>query len=92
MRLSREKINHLSHLIVNHLAQEEKVTLLKDANDVRLEVMHVILSELEIDDQVDSIVRKRLDSYSRKISEGTQEWNIMYQKLYEEEMNKLGRL
>jgi hypothetical protein len=92
VRLSREKINHLSHLITRHLADDEAVTFLKEENDVRLDIMRVILSELEIDDQVDALVRKRLDSYSRKIAEGTQEWGIMYQKLYEEEMNKLGRL
>ncbi len=92
MRLNREKINQISHLIARRLAEDEAVTLLKEENDVRLDIMRVILGELEIDDQVDDIVRKRLDSYSRKIGEGTQEWNIMYQKLYEEEMNKLGRL
>ncbi len=92
MRLSREKINHISHLITHHLAKDESVTLLRDENDVRLDIMNVILNELEIDDKVDTIVRRRLDSYSRKMAEGTNEWNIMYQKLYEEEMNKLDRL
>ncbi len=92
MRLNREKINQISHLIARRLADDEAVTFLKEENEVRLDIMRVILGELEIDDQLDDIVRKRLDSYSRKIGEGTQEWNIMYQKLYEEEMNKLGRL
>lgn len=92
MRLSREKINHISHLIMKQLAADDSIDFLKDENDVRLEIVHVITNELEIDDKVDDIVRKRLDSYSRKIGEGTQEWNVMYQKLYEEEMNKLGRI
>ena len=92
MRLSREKINLLSHLISDCLAREEAVTFLKAENEVRLKIVDVITGELEIDDRVDAIVRRRLSSYSRRLYEGSHEWNIMYQKLYEEEMNKLGRL
>ncbi len=92
MRLSRDKINHISHLITKHLAEDESVTFLKENNEIRLNVLHVILNELELDDKIEAAVLKRIASYSRKIAEGSQEWQILYQKFYDDEMNKLGRL
>jgi hypothetical protein len=91
MRLSREKINQLSHLIVQELMNSEGIGLLQPENDVRLEVVRVITEELRIDDQLDQRVREKLTSYSRPIIEGSREWDIMYRKLYEEELNRLGR-
>ncbi len=91
MRLSREKINQLSHLIIQALADQEEVKLLQPDNDVRLEVVRVITEELKVDDLVAQSVRDKLASYSRTIIEGSREWDIMYRKLYEEELNRLGR-
>jgi len=91
MRLSREKIIHLSHVIIKGLIEEEAVDFLKPENDVRLEIVRVITEELMIDDKIDEVVRKKLASYSRPILEGSREWDIMYRKLYEEELNRLGR-
>ncbi len=91
MRLSREKINHLSHLIIRELVNCERVTLLQADNDVRLGVVRVITEEMKADDELDQRVRQKLTSYSRPILEGSREWDIMYRKLYEEELNRLGR-
>ncbi len=91
MRLSREKMTQLSHLIVNGLMDEEGIGFFKDDNDVRLEIFNIINDELMLDDQLDKNVRQKLASYSRPIMEGTREWDVMYRKLYEEELNRMGR-
>ncbi len=91
MRLRREKINQLSHLIIQELMNCEGVKPLQPENDVRLEVLRVITEELMVDDEMDQNVRQKLASYSRLILEGSREWDIMYRKLYEEELNRLGR-
>ena len=91
MRLGREKINQLSHLIIQGLLDTEGVSFLQPDNDVRLEVVRVITQEMMVDDQLDQKVREKLDSYSRPILEGSREWEVMYRKLYEEELNRLGR-
>ncbi len=88
MRLSREKINHLSLLIVKDLQARGLGSFLREPNDVRLQIVKFITEELRIDDDVEASVRKTLSSYSRKIIEGSQEWDVMYNKLYEEEWNK----
>ena len=88
MSLSREKINHLSLLVVKALQKAGGVKFLKPENDVRLQIVKTLTDELKIEEAVDIEVRRKLASYSRKIVEGNREWDVMYQKLYEEEMKK----
>ena len=91
MRLSRAKINHLSHILINALEKEPGVEILKDSNLVRLDIVRIITRELRIEDEVDESVRKKLSSYSRRILEGSQEWEVLYQKTYEEELTRRGK-
>jgi hypothetical protein len=88
MSLSRQKINHLSQLIVKALRNAGHVTLLKPDNDVRLQIVKTLTDELRIEEIVDAEVRRKLASYSRKIIEGNREWDVMYQKFYEQEMKR----
>ena len=91
VRLSREKINHISQLIIKELAESDAIEFLREPNEVRLEIVKLITDELRIDDEIDEQVRKTLNSYSRTIVEGSREWEVMYNKLYDEEFNKRGR-
>jgi hypothetical protein len=88
MSLSRPKINALSQLIVKALQKASSVTFLKAENDVRLQIVKTLTDELKIEEVIDVEVRRKLVSYSRKIVEGNREWDVMYQKLYEEETKK----
>lgn len=91
MKLSRDKVNHISSLIVNDFENREELDYKMDLNDVRLEITRVMLGELQLDDRADSEARKTIASYKeKKIREGTPEWDIMYQKHYEEWLKKLG--
>ena len=91
MRLGRSKINHLSHVIIKALEEDPAVELLKDSYLVRLDIVRIITRELKVEEEVDEIARKKLSSYSRKIQEGSQEWDVLYQKIFEEEMAKRGK-
>ena len=91
MKLNRGKINHLSNLIIKSLSESGMVEFLRESNDVRLQVVSTITEELNIDDVVDEAVRKTIDSYSKKIPEGSNEWEVMYNKLYDDEMKKRRR-
>ncbi|HLC26213.1 MAG TPA: DUF507 family protein [bacterium] len=88
MRLSREKINHLSKLLIESIQGHQRISLTRAANEVRLRIVKVLTDELKIDDVIDTEVRRSLNSYSKKPVEGSREWDILYQKLYEAEMKK----
>ncbi|MCF8720674.1 DUF507 family protein [Nitrospina gracilis] len=91
MKLSREKVNHISKLIVRDFENREEIDYKEDLNDVRLEIARVINEELKIDDKADAEARRIIESYTtRKLREGTEEWDIMYQKHYEEYFKKHG--
>ena len=90
MRISREKVNHISKMIVNDLVKRDDFDYKTELNDVRLEITHVINEYLKIEDSADEEARKVCASYSRKMREGTDEWDILYNRHYEEYMSKHG--
>lgn len=88
MSLSREKVNHLSQLVVRRLEDMPEVTLRMPSNTVRLQIVGAIQEALRLEEEVDFAVRQTLASYTRRIVEGSREWDVMYQKLYELELDK----
>ncbi|MBI5428450.1 MAG: DUF507 family protein [Nitrospinae bacterium] len=90
MKISREKINHISSLIVKDFKKREEIDYKTDLNEIRLTIARVMTEELTIEDDADMAVRKTLESYSRLIREGTQEWDVLYQKHLDEYMQRHG--
>ena len=88
MSLSREKINYLSQILAQALGDLPGVSFRVPTNTVRLEIVRAINEALKLEETIDTAVRRTLLSYTRKIVEGSREWDVMYQKLYEEEINK----
>ena len=88
MKLTREKINQLSKVILKGLLDDDRVEYFLDDNDLRLEIVKVLTDELQREDDIDMAVRKTISSYGRDIREGTDEWDIVYQRHYEEENKK----
>jgi len=92
VRLSDEKISHLSHLILNNLLKRDIAILLDEDIKAIREIKRVIIQELKLDEEIDDLVRGKLQSYSRKIPEGSPEWEVMYKKFFHEEMVKRKRV
>lgn len=90
MKLSRDKINDISHKLVAALRRAREVRLKRDANDVRLEVVRSITELLHTEEKVDRAARQKIRSQKREIPEGTEEWDLLHRRYYAEEMKKLG--
>ena len=88
MILSDDKISHLSHLILNELEKDPAVKRSVVKEEVLRCIKRTIVQELRQDEAVDEIVRQKLSSYSRKIVEGSPEWDVLYHKTFNEEMKK----
>ena len=88
MLLTDEKISHLSHVILTALKGSPLVRLKGDEVQALREIKRVLAAELEQEDAVDRAVRARLASYSKRIVEGSQEWDVLYRKTFEEETRK----
>ncbi len=91
MILSDDKINHISHLILEGIKKERLAKLIADEVIALREIKKIIFTELKMDDEIDAMVRKKLESYSRKIVEKSPEWDVLYQKFFKEELKKKKR-
>lgn len=90
MKLSRDKINDISHKLLGTLRKAREVRLKRDANDVRLEIVRSITELLHTEERVDRAARQKIRSQKREIPEGTEEWDLLHRRYYAEEMKKLG--
>lgn len=90
MTLSEEKISHLSHVLLGGLMEKDLVAIQDEEGKVRREIKRSVVSFLRISEDIDSAVRKKLQSFSRKIVEGSPEWEVLYKKFYKEETARRG--
>ena len=88
MILSDDKINHISHLILNGIKNDKMASLITDEAKVLKEIKTVIINELRLEQEIDHFVQEKLESYSKKIYEGSPEWEVLYKKFFEEESRK----
>ena len=90
MRISRDKLNKLAHTVADTLAEI-------DAGGIPGGSQHdppggaqgaeVLLTE---EAKIDTAARLKIANQRKIILEGSQEWEILYRKYYNDEVRKLG--
>jgi len=90
VRLSRDKMNKLAHTVADTLAEIEGVEFVEDRNTIRMETRKILEDLLNQESRIDAAARQKIENQKRTIMEGTQEWDILYRKYYNEEVKKLG--
>ena len=90
MKLSRDKVNDMSHKLVTALRKSRDVRVKKDPNDARLEIVKAMTEILQVEDKVDRTARTRIRSQKREIPEGSEEWDLLHRRYYAEELKKFG--
>ena len=86
--LSDEKQMHLSHVILQCLEKTREGLFVGSSTLALREIKRLIAEQMVLEKDIDKIVHTRLQSYARKIPEGTSEWDVMRQKMYAEELRK----
>jgi hypothetical protein len=89
-RISRDKMNVLARNVAEALSTAEGVKLAKEKNTLRLEIRRLLEELLAQEKKIDLQARRKIESQKRTILEGSQEWDILYRKYYNEEVKKLG--
>ena len=90
MRISRDKLNKLAHTIADTLAEIPEVDFLEDRNTIRQEARKALEKLLMEETKIDAAARLKIASQRKIIVEGSQEWDILYRKYYNDEVKKLG--
>ncbi|MBI5809580.1 MAG: DUF507 family protein [Deltaproteobacteria bacterium] len=87
MKLSDDRMSHLAHLAFDGIWKDDLVDFVNDEKALH-EIKLVITEYFKVEDDADSAARKKIQSLSRDIPEGSREWDVLYKKYLEEEMAK----
>ncbi len=90
MRISRDKLNKLAHTVADTLAEIKECDFLEDRNTIRQEARKALEKLLLEETKIDAAARLKIASQRKIILEGSQEWDILYRKYYNDEVKKLG--
>jgi hypothetical protein len=90
VRLSREKIVRLSHVVTDVLVASDDVQFIEDRDTIRRDIVQILQAILKEEEHVDAEVRRKIGSQKKEILEGSEEWDILYRKYYSEELKRMG--
>jgi hypothetical protein len=83
-------VNKLAHTIADTLAETDECDFLEDRNTIRQEARKALEKLLAEETKLDASARLKIASQRKIILEGSQEWDILYRKYYNDEVKKLG--
>lgn len=92
MRLSEDRISHLSHLILDGIIEGRLVEPVGAEEKVLRDIKRTLTEELRFDDEADEAARRTIRSLSRRVPEGSTEWDVLYRKYREEELRRKRKL
>jgi len=90
MKLSRDKVNDLSHKLVAALRKSREFRVRKDPNELRLALVREMTELLQLEDKIDKAARQKIRTQKREITEGGEEYDLLHKRYYAEELKKLG--
>ena len=90
MKLSRDKVNDLSHKLVSALKKSREFRVRKDPNDLRLAIVKEMTELLQLEEKIDKAARAKIRTQKREITEGREEYDLLHKRYYSEELKKLG--
>jgi uncharacterized protein len=89
VRVSRDKLNKLARAIETAIKIDE-VEFIEDPLTIRQKAREILEGLLNEEEKLDKAARQKIESQRRTIPEGSQEWDILYKKYYNDEVKKLG--
>jgi len=84
MHISEDRISHLAHLILERLWRDDLADFADEARTLQA-LKNSITSYFAVAEEIDETVRNKLASYTQAKVPGSREWEILYQKFYQEE-------
>lgn len=87
MHISEDRISHLAHRVIERLWRDDLADFDDEPRALNL-VKESISQFFSIAEEIDEAVRKKLASYSHAKVPGSRDWEILYQKFYQEEAAK----
>ncbi len=86
---SEEKVNHIVHLLLDGLWKADMVEY-PDEEQTTREAKKILWNTVSQMTNLGETVRKRIQSQKNPPPENSPQWDVLYQKYYEEELRKHG--
>lgn len=90
MKLSRDRVNEISHKVVSAMRKSRDFRVRKDPNELRLAIVREMTELLLLEDRIDKAARQKIRTQKREIAEGGEEYDLLHKRYYAEELKKLG--
>jgi hypothetical protein len=90
MRLSREKLVRLAHVVTDCLVASDDVEFVEDRTTIRQNIVEILTALLKEEEQVEVLVRQKITSQKKEILEGSEEWDVLFRRYYGEELRRMG--
>ena len=89
MIISEDRVGHLARLVVDGIWNDDMVDYVDDDAALRAAKRGLNLFVQRVVD-VDQRTQAKIASLKRGVAEGTPEWDVLYGKYFEEEMQRSG--
>ena len=89
MRFSEERVGHIGHMIADAIWEDDLVDF-PDEGKARQEIKRTLLEFFAFEDEADNRVREAIRKMAKRIPEGSEEWQLQYERLMRQEMAKKG--
>lgn len=87
-----DRYSDLSHKILSTLSQKNLIAYSVSENRIKNTIYASIENYIKTYEDIEDIVADRISNYKHKLVLGTQEYEFVFEKLYEEELHKRGML
>jgi len=85
-----ERFSDISHKILDELYEEDLIHFDVTENRIKNIIYNSITSFISSSSEIDDAVVDKINTYKKRYIPGTDEFDILYEKLYKEEMIKRG--
>jgi len=92
LKLSRNKVNHITKLIIDYVQQNEELDYVGELENIRFKIFHLIMNELKVFEDIEEKAKYRISSQKKSVPESSREWEILFRKYSNEELDKLGKI
>lgn len=87
--ISENRANHIAHLIREELKGQNAVTT-DDELQLLQNIKRGVQSFLTTHAEVDRLARAQISNQKKNIGEGSMEWEVLYGRFYEQELQRKG--
>lgn len=89
MILTEERVSHLARIVVDGIWDDDLVDYVDDDAALRA-AKKGLMNFVRTVEEVDKKVNEKIASLKRGVTEGSPEWDVLYGKYFEEEMQRRG--